>query len=136
MDTSHRWQFYPIVHFIMVCVHMGLSLVFITSPPERFSAAAWAPLLEMSNGQIVPWGVILGAAGILMAFGKVPTDIIGEAIAVCWCSFLSSMFIVALRDPSASATGIVVYAGLMAINAALLSQRVIDLVKIRSNRRR
>jgi hypothetical protein len=133
---SHRWQFYPIVHFIMVVVHMGLSLVFITAPGTRFSAAAWEPLLDMSRGSTVPWGIVLGVSGILMAFGRIWTDIIGEFIGMCWCSFLSALFIVALEDPQASATGVVVYAGLMAINGALLAQRVIDWVKQHNARSR
>lgn len=136
MKTPHRWEFYPIVHFFMTLIHMGLSLVFVLADERRFSAASWQPLRDMSGGNIAMWGIFLGVAGILMAFGTVWSDIIGEFMALCWCSFLSALFIVALKDPDASATGVVVYAGLMAINGALLAQRVIDWVKQHNARTR
>jgi hypothetical protein len=136
MDMSHRWRFYPIIHTIMVAIHLGLSIVFIATPRERFSSASWQPLKDFTNGSLVPWGIAIGVAGVLMASGRLWTDIIGEAVAICWFSFLASLFLVALSDPKANASGFVIFSGLMAINAALVAQRVIDWTKWRNTNRR
>ena len=136
MNVSHRWEFYAVIHFIMVMIHMGLSLVFVLAPGQRFSSASWEPLLNMSGGSIAPWGVMLGMGGILMAFGKTWSDIVGGFIALGWCWWMAALFLVALKDPAASVTGVVVYSGLAAINAALIAQRVIDWTTLRTRQRR
>lgn len=136
MQPAHHWQFHSAVHLIMVVIHMGLSLAFILAPADRFSSSSWDPLLDVINGSIEPWGIVLGLAGLLMAKGGLWLDMLGEAIAICWFSMMSALFLYALKDPTASATGFIVYAGLMAVNGALLAQRVIDWMKLRAPTRR
>lgn len=133
-----RWHFDTVVHTIMVLVHMGLSLVFIVSDDPRFSSASWKPLGTAIDGQWWLWGVVLGGAGLGMALfhDHLRLDLAFTFIAMCWMWMMAALFIVALKDPAASATGPVAYTGFAALNAALLTQRIMDWLRERpaSNR--
>lgn len=136
VDVRRRRDFYLLIHGISTAINLGLSLAFLLAPDTRFTTASWTPLLDWSNGQVEPWGIAIGLAGVLMATRTLYGDVIGEFLAVCWFSFLAAAFLVALKDPAASITGCIVYPGLMAVNAALLTQRAIDLSNARRTKTR
>jgi hypothetical protein len=112
---------------IMIAVHWGLGLAILVGGEKRFSLPTYQPLLDLVDGEIWIWGVIICTSAWLMMTPFKLTNILGLWLGMCWMIMWLALFVVSVINyPTSAATAMVAYAGFAMIDAALLTARVLD----------
>lgn len=112
---------------IMLAVHVGLGVAVLDGGPQRFAFPTYQPLIDMVNGSTWVWGAWILAAAALMMVPARWTQIAGLWLGMTWQIMWCSLFAVAVVEyPTAGATAAIAYGGFAAIDAALLTARIIE----------
>ena len=111
----------------VIWIHAGLGVAVLVGGPSRFVKPSYQPLIDYTNGQTWIWGVWIIASSLLIATPFKWPNALGLWLGMIWHISWSACFTVAVINyPNAAATPMVAYAGFAAIDAALLTARVID----------
>lgn len=112
---------------IMIAIHVSLGVAVVAGGSQRFAIPTYQPLIDLVNGQTWIWGAWILIAALFMSIPTKWPQVIGLWIGMCWHIMWCACFAVAVvKYSTAGATAAVVYGGLAAIDAALLTARVVE----------
>lgn len=124
------WTAHQALHWlwhIMIAVHVGLGVAVIAGGAPRFTFPTYKPLLDMVHGHVWVWGLWILSAAFLMSIPARWPQITGLWLGMTWQIMWCSLFAVAIVTyPTAGATAAIAYGGFAAIDAALLTARLIE----------
>lgn len=115
------------VSIILMLTHFGLGVSIIAGGPERFSRPSYQPLIDITHGQVWIWGVLILLSSVLMIIPVRWLNIIGLWVGMAWMFMWAACFAISVATyPTAVATAMIAYTSLGAINAVLLTARVLE----------
>lgn len=128
--VTHSWSEHMALQWItniMIAVHVGLGVAILVGGSARFPYPTYEPLKGLTNDNVWAWGVwLLGSATLMMIPARWP-QIIGLWTGMVWQIMWCALFAVAVvQYPTAGATAAIAYGGFAAIDAALLTARIVD----------
>lgn len=87
-------------------INLGFGIAILVGGAIRFPPPTYQPLLDMTGGQVWPYGAMFLASGVLLAWGQSWTaHLIGAVLGIMANSAFSALFLVAvLTFPDAGAT--------------------------------
>lgn len=117
----------PWVTIILVMVNFGLSISILVGGIDRFVSPSYDPLVDLTNGKVWIWGVIILFSALLTSVPFRRLNIIGLWISMAWHILWAACFVIAsIQYENTASTPIPVYSGLAMLSAALLTARAID----------
>lgn len=112
---------------IMVAVHVGLGVAVLIGGSKRFPYPTYEPLIHLTDDNVWVWGIwSLFAAGLMMIPARWPQALglwLGMVWQILWCALFA---VAVIQYPTAGATAAIAYGGFAAIDAALLTARIVD----------
>lgn len=121
-DMALSW-----IYNIMIGIHVSLGVAVLAGGEQRFPPPTYQPLIDLTNGETWIWGLWSLAASLLMMVPTKWPQICGLWIGMFWNVMWCACFALAVVEyATAGATAAVVYGGLAAIDAALLTARVVE----------
>lgn len=121
-----RFDFVQTVYRSLIVTHVGLGVAILAGGVDRFPFPTYKPLLELTNGSVLPWGLWILASGVLMASHGWWANITGLGAGLLWMNLFSAMFFSAYEDPHSSSTAPIPYMGLAMITVALMTYKIIE----------
>lgn len=119
-------------YMILVFANSALAMGILAGGEARFPYPTYQPLLDLSQGHVWPWGVSIGAAGILMTLHSKWANLTGLALSFAWHNLFSAMFAVAVvQYPTAGATAPIPYSALAMVHVALITLKIVEIRRAR-----
>lgn len=104
----------------MGVINLGFAICILVGGVPRFLTATYRPLLDLTHGQVWPYGAIYLVSGLLLMARWPIARIVGAACGIIAHSSFSALFLVAvIRFPEAGATAWWAYLAFASQSAAL-----------------
>ena len=104
----------------LAVIFIALGFVLLIGAPERTSAPAWRPMLDVARGEIWPYALAWLAAGAMMLTNS-KARFYGLILGCLSANMWAALFLVAIfKYPDASATGTIAYGGYGLLTALIL----------------
>lgn len=115
------------IYLIMAIGEIFVGVAILIGGTDRFPYPSYQPMLDLSNGSVVPWGMVVIIAGVLMLVPHRFAQLVGLAVAFLWFNLFCVMFVVAdIQYEHSSSTAPVPYAILALISVALMTLKVAE----------
>lgn len=121
-------------YMAIVFSNSALAMGILAGGRARFPFPTYQPLLDLSHGQVWPWGATIGATAVLMAVHHQSANLVGLCVSFAWYNLFSAMFAVAIvQYPNAGATAPVPYLALAMIHVALITLKIVEIRRARED---
>ena len=134
-DHKRKFDLAVAIYRALLVTHAALGVAILVGGAERFPFPTYQPLLDLTDGQVWPWGFSILASAFAMAVQGWWINMIGLGIGLLWMNLFSTMFFAAYKYEQAGSTAPIPYAGLAMIIVALMTYKVVEHAVRRSERR-
>lgn len=125
-DHRRKFDFANAIYRALIAGHVGLGIAILVGGISRFPAPTYTPHLELTNGEVWPWGVAILLSSLAMTAHGWWINMIGLGAALLWMNLFSAMFFAAYSDPTSSSTAPIPYMTIAMIIVALMTYKVIE----------
>lgn len=116
MKSSHRTA-----SLILGVVHVVFGIAVLIGGSIRFPPPTYQPLLNFTNGEVWPYGLVFLIAGVLTLFHKTIPIMVGLLLSAVIDNFWSALFLVAIfSSPNSGITPSVAFGGYALCDCVLL----------------
>lgn len=126
MEEHLKFDFPAAVYRALLVGHTGLGVAILVGGAARFPLPTYKPLLELTGGDVLPWGVSILVSALLMTLHGWWVNMVGLGIGLGWMSTFSTMFFWAYSDPTSASTAPIPYAVLGMIIVALMTLKIAE----------
>ena len=125
-NHKRKFDFVRAIYRALMVTNVGLGVAILAGGVERFPYPTYRPLLELTGGSVMPWGVSILVAGLMMALNGWWTNMAGLGLSLLWMDLFSVMFFAAYNDPNSGSTAPIPYLGLAMIIVAMMTYKVVE----------
>lgn len=101
-------------------IHISLAIATIVGGARRFPAPNYTQILDLTNGQVWPYGFMWLVGGLMMMVHSTGWRLAGTAFVVAVSSLWATLFAIAAYEvPNAAYTPVAAYGGYGLLNAVM-----------------
>lgn len=125
-EHKRKFDFAIAIYRALIAVDVSLGVAILVGGVPRFPAPTYTPHLELTDGEVWPWGVSILLAGLLMAVNGWWFNMTGLGVSLLWMNIFAFMFFAALENPQAGSTAPIPYMGFGLFIVAMMTYKVVE----------